>query len=73
MSYIMCRHRHTFTGIVVVQGGRPPRLLYETWTASFTLVTTGVVLTTADETKWIARISQITAVSVTVAHTSTAN
>ena len=64
---------HTFTGVVGVQCGRSPRFLNKPRTAGLTLVPTRVMLTAADEPQWIARISQITTVSVTVTYTASSN
>jgi len=61
----------TFTGVVGVEGGRSPRLLYEARTTLVTLVATRVVLATTDETQWIVGVRQITAVCVSIADAPT--
>jgi hypothetical protein len=60
-----------FADIFSIEGGWSPTFLDKTWAASVTLFATSVVHTSADQLKWIARISHITDVSVTIAHTST--
>ena len=63
----------TFASVVGVQRGRSPRFLDEPGTAFVALVAARVVLTAADEAQRVARVREITAVCVTVAHATTSD
>lgn len=61
-----CILLRTFAGVLGVDGGRSPRFLNEARTAGLTLVAARVVLTSADETRLVARVVHVAAVGVAV-------
>jgi len=68
MEYWMGVFVHTFAGIVGIQRGWSPGFLNVARTALLTLVSTRVVLASADQSERILGIGEITAVSMAVTH-----
>lgn len=60
-----------FADILGIERGRSPRFLDKAWAARFASFAASVVDASAYELDWIVRISHVTDVSVTIAHTST--